>query len=414
MATRRFATLGGLLSFAALLFAQHLRGDEPQKPDDGSWQIHGRVVDEQGKPVDDFVAATYWSANGKQWDEHGERIKLHGLTDLDKIWKDEGVLEPFPTSKVKELDAGKFLATIEDRPRVSIFVTDAEQKRGGFVSVEKTDGDKPVTITLLPLVRVTGKIYCPQADRIPDWTMAMVHPPADKENYLHFEQCGSLKGAFSLLLPPGSYDLAVYSESPDASMPRPAHDAPADMPSYIGGIRLEVPRDKPALDLGTLNVVVKHGDYSAFYGKEPPPLDITDARGISKDVKLADLRGKWVLLDFWTLHCGPCIGRSLPQLAKLYGEHAADASRFEILAICVTKQDKIQSLADYEHAEKPIADETWNGKRLPFPVLIDGEGKTNDAFGIGSYPKALLIDPDGHLVKWGDETMLEEKLAEKQ
>ena len=96
MATRRFATLGGLLSFAALLFAQHLHGDEPQKPDDGSWQIHGRVVDEQGQPVKDFVAATYWSANGKQWDEHGERIKLHGLTDLDKIWKEEGVLEPFP------------------------------------------------------------------------------------------------------------------------------------------------------------------------------------------------------------------------------------------------------------------------------------------------------------------------------
>src|SRR5438445_807494 len=34
-----------------------------------SWEIRGQVVDEQGVPVEDFEAASFWSSNGKQWDE---------------------------------------------------------------------------------------------------------------------------------------------------------------------------------------------------------------------------------------------------------------------------------------------------------------------------------------------------------
>ncbi|HZZ27037.1 MAG TPA: TlpA disulfide reductase family protein [Pirellulales bacterium] len=406
------------LAMTVLLFTPTTAvGEEPEKSSD-SWQIHGRVVDANGKPVEDFIAATYWSSNGKQWNEHGDRIKLNGQKDRDTLWKEEGVLEAFPRSRAKQLDHGEFIVTVEDRPRVSVFVTDNEQRHGGYVSVEKTDCDKPIKISLLPLVRVIGTIYCPQAERTPDWTMAMVHPPGDKENYLHFEQCGSLKGVFSLLLPPGGYDLDVYSSSPDARMPRPSertkHNAPADMPSYIGGIRLEVPRDKPTVDLGVLNVVLPdgRGDYSSFYGKEPPALKITDARGISKDVKLTDLRGKWVLLDFWSLTCGPCLHRSLPELTEFYEKHTADRERFEILSICVTNEENIKTVAEFETTEKPFVGSEWHGKPLPFPTLIDGEGKTRAVYGIGSFPTMLLIDPEGHLVKWGDKVMLEDKLKE--
>ena len=34
-------------------------------------------------------------------------------------------------------------------------------------------------------------------------------------------------------------------------------------------------------------------------GKEPPPLRVTDARGLNTGVRLADLKGKWVLIEFW-------------------------------------------------------------------------------------------------------------------
>ncbi len=391
---------------------------EPDQAED-TWQFHGRVVDEHGHPVDDFVGATFWSSNGRKWDDNGKSIEIKSQRELNKLWKEEGVLAPYPGRLVGKLADGEFVARVEDYPRESVFIVDQQQRLGGYASVEKSDREKPVTVILLPLVRVTGKIYCPQAQRIPDWTAAIVHPVGDTGNYLHFTNCGSLKGEFSFLLPPGKYDLDVYSESPDARMPRPDereyHDAPVDMPADFGGIRLEVPRDTPTLDLGVLNVVIPkgRGDYSSYYGKEPPALEITDVREISKDIKLADFRGKWVLLDFWSFQCGPCLHRSLPELTEFYEKHALDRSRFEILSICMTKDAKITTREEFEAMERPIVGSAWYGKQLPFPVLIDGQGKTCDAYGVGRFPFTLLIDPEGHLVKWGDHTMLEEKLNEK-
>ena len=51
---------------------------------------------------------------------------------------------------------------------------------------------------------------------------------------------------------------------------------------------------------------------------------------------------------------------------------------------------------------------------MPFPVLLDGEGKTYGIYGIQGWPTTLLIDPEGHLVKDGDLAMLAEKLKEKK
>jgi thiol-disulfide isomerase/thioredoxin len=389
---------------------------------DQSWEIHGQVVDEQGTPVEDFDAASFWSSNGKQWDEAGERIKMSGPADIGKFWKEEGVLAAHPSQMVTRLPDGKFSLSVKNRPRVSVFATDKRHERGGFVSVEKGAAEKPITITLVPLVRVHGKIYCPEAGRTPDWTMAVVHPPGDHENYLHFTQCGSVHGEFSFLLPSGKYDFSVYSSSPDARMPKPherkVKDAPADMPPYLSGIRIEVPT-QAALDLGVLNVDLpkdKDGisrDYSQFYGKEPPDLTITDARGVAKDAKLADFRGKWVLLDFWAVWCGPCVQRSLPELTKFYEEHAADRDRFEILAICNTAEEKARTIEAFDALVAPIVEKVWAGKQLQFPVLIDGEGKTSGVYGIQSWPTVLLIDPEGHLVKNGDQTTLAEKLNDK-
>ena len=70
-------------------------------------------------------------------------------------------------------------------------------------------------------MRVTAKVYCSEAGRTPDWSIAVIHPPGDYSNYLQLTRCGSVRGEISLLLPPGKYDFDVYSESPDARLRRP-------------------------------------------------------------------------------------------------------------------------------------------------------------------------------------------------
>jgi thiol-disulfide isomerase/thioredoxin len=389
----------------------------------GAWEIHGRVVDEHGEPVEGFVAASLWSSNGPTWydngfwrNDNGTITKASSQAESLAIWIDEGVLEPYPTMLATTSSGNEFTLTLKDRAQSALYVVDRERRRGGCAQLKYEARNAPVTVKLLPLVRVTGKIYCPQATRTPDWTMAVVHLPADHGNLLSVARCGSLKGEFSFLLPPGEYDLQVYSQSPDAEMPAPAEralqNAPDDMPANFNGIRIDVPKGTNDLDLGVLNVQFRNGrgDYSAFYGKQPPGLDITDAVGISKDVRLDDLRGKWVLLEFWSLSCGECIARHLPRLATFYESHAADRERFEILSICIANGPEVKSATQFEPWYAPLVEKSWGGKRLPFPILIDGEGKTNAAYGIGGYPTTLLIDPEGNLVKWGDQTVLAEKL----
>lgn len=401
-----------LLTLLSLLLTTVARADDSDKP----LEIHGQVVDEEGRPVDDFDAASFWSSSGKLWNDAGK------LGPVDKHPNQEGELAPYPMSLAKRLPEGKFSLTSHDRPRVTIYAVDKERKHGGYATIEKSDAASEITIKLVPLVRVHGKIYCADADVTPERTNASIRPVGDRDNFLKFTQCPSNRGQFAFLLPPGKYDLDISSSSPDARMPKPHErkdkDAPADMPPWLSGIRIDVPAQGD-LDLGTLNVDLprdKDGvlhSYYLFYGKEPPALSITDARGVPKEVKLSDFRGKWVLLDFWALWCTPCSYRSLPELTKFYEEHAADRDRFEILAICNTQEEKALTFEAYDPLAAPIVKDVWKGKELPFPILLDGEGKTSVEYGIRAWPTTLLIDPEGHLVKGGNEAMLAEKLAEK-
>ena len=74
---------------ATLILVGAARADDSDKP----WQIHGQVIDEQGKPVEDFEAATFWLSNGNWWDEQGELLKEAAA---GKFWTNEGVLAPSP------------------------------------------------------------------------------------------------------------------------------------------------------------------------------------------------------------------------------------------------------------------------------------------------------------------------------
>jgi thiol-disulfide isomerase/thioredoxin len=141
-----------------------------------------------------------------------------------------------------------------------------------------------------------------------------------------------------------------------------------------------------------------------------PNWHITDARGVTKSVQPADFKGKWLLVDFWGFSCRPCMKTGVPKLIKFYEDHASQRDRFEIVAICLDPDGELKSMADVDRSLEPFVKHVWEGKTLPFPVLLDPSFETWQRYGLEGMGQVMLIDPEGRLIK-GDETVLAEKLS---
>jgi len=96
---------------------------------------------------------------------------------------------------------------------------------------------------------------------------------------------------------------------------------------------------------------------------------------------------------------------------KLYEEHRDSRDRFEILAF---HDATVKTLAEMDEKLARTVAEVWKGKPLPFPILLDATGETLRKLEIHSFPTIVLIDPEGRVVKDGDEKTLAAKLSERE
>jgi thiol-disulfide isomerase/thioredoxin len=106
----------------------------------------------------------------------------------------------------------------------------------------------------------------------------------------------------------------------------------------------------------------------------------------SGPIKLADIKGKVVLLDFWTLCCINCI-HIMPDLAKLEKKYPNE------LVVIGVHSAKFENEKDTKSIRQAVL-----RYELAHPVVNDANHAIWDAYDINSWPSMAVLDTEGKYV----------------
>lgn len=154
---------------------------------------------------------------------------------------------------------------------------------------------------------------------------------------------------------------------------------------------------------------------SVLPGKPAPDLIGVNPQG--QEIKLSDLKGKVVLIDFWATWCGPCRA-ALPHIHELYKKY--NRKGFDVF--CVGDNDSNpdewarfieespDGLAEYHHILRGFnTTRDEKGK----PNGIDQSGDQSRKYAVHYLPTKYLISADGTIIgKIDTDAELDAKLAE--
>lgn len=241
-------------------------------------KFSGKVVDDKGKAVKDAQVGILWTFDGKKF-EADQTIE---------VGKDG--------SFAGELDVAA------DKP-VVLMAFDKTQKRGGFEVLAPADFDSGRKIEIDNLVSLTGNFDVSNIGGNPAVVEMVFGGPVGDQSAPAFHVELPAKKRFNIKVPGGKYILSVgcsggKREPRELLVPngKTTHDIKDKL--VLSPISSRQPRK--ADEESTREDKNPNKGKAAKEGSgAPPALNITDASGVPKTVKLSDYKGKWVLLEFW-------------------------------------------------------------------------------------------------------------------
>jgi peroxiredoxin len=131
-------------------------------------------------------------------------------------------------------------------------------------------------------------------------------------------------------------------------------------------------------------------------GRAAPEFAAADLRGDT--LTLRDLRGRFVLLNFWGPQCPPCVAES-PHLQRLHKKY----EKRGLSLVGVTQMNP----------KREVIETFLRKKRVTYRIVLDPGEVIGAEYGVRAHPTSVLVDPDGN-VRWvragylaGDEKEME-------
>ncbi len=249
-----------------------------------------------------------------------------------------------------------------------------------------------VTLRMQPECRVSGRLTCRELERRKrnlGWTNVYLQAEGRRGPNLG---CASEEQTYHFFAPPGSYTLEAYGLK--------LHTVKKTIIVKAGQREVQVdPIELPAKQLALLE------------GLPAPELSEVAAWKNSPPLKLVDLRGKCVLLEFWGAWCGPCI-RGMPALFDLYDKYHGEGLVIIGVHVDIASNGMADSVTKLDEGVSEARQKIWNGRDIPFPVALARHHKVQYGpdihesahckiaadYGVTSYPTSVLIDRHGKVV----------------